>query len=100
MERRWGGIIFRDLSEKQLLDLYSLESFSAYKEEIVGELQARGSGLSFDAFRIAYPDHKVVYTGKGLGGFFDVDGNEVAIELRQLVATNNQGKEVRSSDYI
>ena len=100
MERREEKISLGDLSEEQLLDLASLDSFSGKRKQIIRALQNKGKGLSPRAFRLAHPEHQEVPTGKALGGFYDVDGVEVGISLRQLVAIDDQGNEVRSTDYF
>ncbi len=97
MERR-RGIFYKDLSKRQLLDLFGLESFSGERENILCEFRRRGSTLPPNIFRLAYPDCHEEFTGRCLMGS-TVDG-PVGISLRQLVHVSPEGEEVRSEDYF
>ena len=88
------------MKERQLVDLASLESFADHRGEVVAELGKRGIGLSFKAFKLAHPNCKEVYTGERSPGWYDADGIDVGVPLRQLVATDKKGREVRSTKYI
>lgn len=102
MERTRRQISFTDLSETQLLDLFSQESFSGFRKGIVEELRNKSNRgyLSPRAFKLVYPNAREIYTGMGIDGFIDADGNERLVPLRQLVSTDKEGKEIRSIDYL
>jgi len=102
MERIKNPIVFNALEEGQLVDLYSLESFSSRKDQILEELRrrAKNTNLSPRAFIIVFPDYREIKTGMGIGGFIDADGNQRVVPLRRLVAFNEEDHEVRSTDYI